>query len=65
MHADPVVEDILNNHPLSVFSLFIDIQSRTVRGLGQEILTCLEAGISPDDGTGGGTLCDGGVITRG
>ena len=65
MEANPVIEDMLNKNPLVIFSVYTQIQNRTVRELGREVLTCMEAGISPDDGTGRGTVCGSDVISRG
>jgi hypothetical protein len=64
MSADLIIEDMLNRNPLIGLSVYTDIQSRTIRDLGLEILTCLEAGIVPDNGGGKGTIC-GDAITRG
>lgn len=65
MSADSIIEDMINKNPLIVFSVYTDIQSRTIQRLGHEILTCLEGGIVPDNGTGQGTVCGGEVISRG
>src|SRR4051794_39337074 len=62
MEEHAIIEEIHNNNPLIVFSVYTDIQSRTIRGLGQDILASLEAGITPDDGTGKGIVCSGEVI---
>jgi len=59
------IEEMLNQNPLVAFSLYTDIQCRTLQILGEEILACLDAGIEPDGGTGRGTICNGEVIDRG
>lgn len=44
MEADPVIEEMLNENPLIGFSIYTDIQSKTVQNLGREILECLQTG---------------------
>jgi hypothetical protein len=65
VETNPIIEKILNKNPLTVFSVYTDIQCRTVQTLGREILLCLDVGITPDAGTGQGTICGGDVINRG
>ena len=64
MEEHVIIEEMHNKNPLTVFSVYTDIQSRIVRGLGQEILASLEVGITPEDGTGKGVVCSGEVIDR-
>jgi hypothetical protein len=65
MESDPIIEDMLNKNPHVVFSIYTDVQSRTIRQLGRDIVTCLEDGITTDDGSGKGTVCGGEVMNRG
>ena len=38
MESNPIIEEMLNKNPLVVFSIYTDIQNRTVRELGKDIL---------------------------
>jgi hypothetical protein len=46
------------------FSIYTDIQSKTIQSLGCEILECLQSGISPDPNGGAGSKCDGQTVMR-
>lgn len=65
MESDPIIEDMLNKNPLVLFSIYTDVQSRTIRELGREIVTCFEEGITTPDESGKGIVCGGHVMNRG
>ncbi|QEG26938.1 hypothetical protein GobsT_16860 [Gemmata obscuriglobus] len=56
MEATSIAEDMLNNNPLVIFSIYVDSQSRIIRELGVEILARLDTGISPNVETGKGAV---------
>ena len=58
-------DELLLRHPLVAFSIYTDIQSRTIRELGNEILSCLESGITPSNDPSKPGTCDGDVLSRG
>jgi len=65
MEMDPIIEEMLDKTPLVAFSVYTDIQSRTLQTLGAEILACFDAGIKPDGASGNGSNCSGELVIRG
>ncbi len=65
IETDGIINDMLSKNPLMGFSIYSDIQCRTVRILGREITACLDAAILTENSTRMGIVCDGEQINRG
>lgn len=61
MNPDPVSR-LLEQTPLVKFSVYTQIQSETISGLGQEILHTLDSAIRNQPGTAAGIECNGSSI---
>ena len=65
METHSILDKMLHSNPLILFSVYTDIQSKTVRELGREVLESLDSGITPNPDIAGGIICSTEVTHRG